>query len=76
MSGLTDSFKTSYEQNSAKVMLAKAGTAYDDEVTSRSASNWLQTITQPSKNNASSDLGKWIQEQQNSFDSIQDSAFK
>lgn len=76
MSGLTDSFKTSYEQNSVKSMTAKAGTAYDDEVISRSASNWLQTRTQSSKNSASSDLGKWMQQQQNSFDSIQDGAFK
>lgn len=76
MSGLTDSFKTSYEQNSVKSMTDKAGTAYDDEVIAKSSSTGLQSTTRSSKGNATSDLGKWMQEQQNSFDSVQDGAFK
>lgn len=75
MSGLTSSFKSASEQVSLDNLSRKTGEAYDLEMTNSSASTNLQNRTQSSNNNATSDLGQWMQSQQNSFDATQDSAF-
>jgi hypothetical protein len=58
LSGLTSTFKKSYEENSLKNISTAAGKAYDDT----SKSSPTTPSSNPSPRPATSDLGKWVQE--------------
>ncbi len=76
LNGFTETFKKSLDSVSVSTIQQKMWEAYDTEVNSQSASKAFQNLTKSSNNNATSDIGKWMNEQQNNFNNFQDSIFK
>lgn len=73
-SGFLESMKAGYSSQNLKNMETSAGKAYDTIVNTNKSSDALQKKT-VSSSGASSDLGKWMQIQQKTFEQKQDALF-